>query len=158
MHVVFPGSFDPVTNGHLNIIARCASMFDAIDVVIADNPNKKVLFNPQERLELLNTLLGSQKNINLFIWDKLLVDFLKERDLNILVRGVRTSSDYEYEFALAQLNKGLGDGIETIFIPTEEKYLVLRSSIIKEIVTLGGDVSDKVPPVVLEALKRKLRS
>lgn len=156
MHVVFPGSFDPVTNGHLNIIERCSRMFDSVDVVIADNPSKQILFSVEERFAHLSELLTQYQNVKLFVWKKLMVHFLKERDSNIIIRGVRSSADYEYEYALANLNKGLGKGTETILIPTDEKYFVLRSSMIKEIVMLGGDVSDKVPPIILEVLKKKL--
>lgn len=156
MHVVFPGSFDPFTNGHLNIISRCVHMFNHLDVVIADNPNKQSLFTPEERLDLLTQLLSSYKNIEIFIWKKLMVHFLNTRNSNVIIRGVRSASDYEYEFMLAQLNKGLGKGVETLFMPTDEKYFVLRSSVVKEIVMLGGDVSDKVPPIILDALKKKL--
>lgn len=160
MHVVFPGSFDPITNGHLNIIYRCAKMFTCVDVVIADNLNKTSLFTSQERFDLLCALLSSYENVEIFIWNSLMVNFLAQRESNIIIRGVRSASDYDYEFSLAQINKGLGKGlekgIETILIPTDEKFFALRSSVVKEIVMLGGDVSDKVPPIVLDALKKKI--
>ena len=156
MEVVFPGSFDPVTNGHLNIIERCINMFEHLHIVIANNSHKQALFTSEERYDFLATLLNDNPKISIYIWNKLMVNFLVEKNINIIVRGVRSSSDYEYEFALAQINKGLGKGTETIFLPTDEKYLALRSSVIKDIVRLGGDVSDKVPSVVLNALKQKV--
>ncbi len=156
MHVVFPGSFDPPTYGHLNIIERCAAMFSKVDVVIADNKNKKSLFSVEERLRILQEIVAVYKNVHIFIWNSLIVNFLTKYNANVLVRGVRSASDYEYEFMLAQLNRGLGKNIvETLFIPTDQKYFVLRSSVIKEIVMLGGDVSDKVPQIVVQALQKK---
>ncbi len=156
MHVVFPGSFDPPTYGHLNIIERCAAMFSKVDVVIADNKNKKSLFSVEERLRILQEIVAVYKNVHIFIWNSLIVNFLTKYNANVLVRGVRSASDYEYEFMLAQLNRGLGKNVvETLFIPTDQKYFVLRSSVIKEIVMLGGDVSDKVPQIVVQALQKK---
>lgn len=159
MHVVFPGSFDPPTYGHLHIIDRCSRIFSKVDVVIADNKSKTHFFSIDERRAILQKLLASYKNVRLFAWNSLIVDFLRERKTNVLVRGVRSASDYEYEFMLAQLNRGLGKKIhiETLFMPTDQKYFVLRSSVIKDIVALGGDVSDKVPKEVLVALKKKLQ-
>lgn len=158
MHVVFPGSFDPPTYGHLHIIDRCSRIFSKVDVVIADNKSKTHFFSIDERRAILQKLLASYKNVSLFAWNSLIVNFLRERKTNVLVRGVRSASDYEYEFMLAQLNRGLGKKIhiETLFMPTDQKYFVLRSSVIKDIVALGGDVSDKVPKEVLVALKKKL--
>lgn len=158
MHVVFPGSFDPVTYGHINIITRCAKIFNFVDVVIADNPNKANVFTPEERLNHLDELLKNHENVKIFIWSKLMVDFLQQRNTNLIVRGVRSASDFDYEYSLSQINKGLGKGIETIFLPTDEKYFALRSSVVKEIVMFGGDVSDKVPPIVLDALKRQIHN
>lgn len=158
MHVVFPGSFDPPTYGHLNIIERCSRIFTDVDVVIADNKSKTTLFTIDERYFLLEKLLSQYQNVHLYIWHSLIVDFLNKNNRRVLVRGVRSASDYEYEFMLAQLNKGLGGSsknIETIFMPTDQKYFVLRSFVIKEIVMLGGDVSDKVPEIVLKALQEK---
>lgn len=156
MHVVFPGSFDPPTYGHLNIIERCTAMFSRIDVVIADNKNKASLFSVDERFHILKEIVSVYENVRIFIWDSLIVKFLTKHNAHVLVRGVRSASDYEYEFMLAQLNRGLGKNkVETLFIPTDQKYFVLRSSVIKEIVMLGGDVSDKVPKVVVHALQKK---
>ncbi len=156
MHVVFPGSFDPPTYGHLNIIERCAAMFSRIDVVIADNKNKTSLFTVEERFHILQEIVQEYENVRIFTWDSLIVKFLRQHNASVLVRGVRSASDYEYEFMLAQLNRGLGNNaVETLFMPTDQKYFVLRSSVIKEIVMLGGDVSDKVPAVVLQALQKK---
>ncbi len=156
MHAVFPGSFDPPTYGHLHIIERCAVLFKRVDVVIANNKNKKNILSVEERLDILSNLFKKYSNVKVYVWKTLIVEFIKKHKADILIRGVRSASDYEYEFMLAHLNKGLGKGVETLFMPTDQKYFVLRSSVIKEIIMLGGDVSDKVPPRVLNILKKKL--
>lgn len=160
MNVVFPGTFDPPTNGHINIIERCSRLFVRMDVVIADNLKKNPLLSPQERYQLLSDLLKEHKNVRVIVWDKLLVDYLRTEEITIIVRGVRSSVDYEYEYSLSQINKGLGKSIgkniETLLLPTDEKYYLLRSSVIREIIHFGGDVSDKVPQKVLTLLKEKI--
>jgi len=156
MHVVFPGSFDPLTYGHLNIIERCSALFSRVDVVIANNKNKTTLFTVEERYNILKKILKKYDNVRIFHWDSLIVSFANEQKARVLIRGVRSASDYEYEFMLAQLNRELGSStIETLFMPTDKKYFVLHSSVIKEIVMLGGDVSDKVPKLVLKELQKK---
>ena len=159
MNVVFPGTFDPPTNGHINIIERCSKLFVRTDVVIANNLKKEQLLQPNERLQLLQILLQEYSNIRVIIWNKLLVDYLRENNIDVIVRGVRSSTDYEYEYSLSQINKGLGKSIhkniETLLLPTDEKFYLLRSSTIKEILHFGGDVSDKVPSIVLDVLKQK---
>ncbi len=159
MNVVFPGTFDPPTNGHINIIERCSKLFVRTDVVIADNLKKERLLQPYERLQLLQQLSQRYSNVHVIIWNRLLVDYLIENSIDVIVRGVRSSADYEYEYSLSQINKGLGKSkqrnIETLLLPTDEKYYLLRSSTIKEILHFGGDVSDKVPTIVLDILKKK---
>ncbi len=157
LKAVFPGSFDPPTNGHLNLIERAASLFDETDVVIAANQLKSYLFTSEERFELMTQLVAQYRNVKVFLWDRLIVEFAEKNGAKILLRGVRALADFGYEFELAMTNRGLNASIETIFLPTDPKYFVLRSSAIKEIAMFGGDISSMVPPIVATALREKLR-
>jgi len=152
---VFPGSFDPPTLGHLNIIDRVSAIFGEVAVVVAENRRKKYLFPAEQRLEMIEELVKSRGNVRCFIWDALIVDFMKRENIRLLVRGIRGMDDFSYEFELSMMNKALYPHIETIFIATEPKYIVLRSSSIKELASFNGDVSLMVPPLVEEALKKK---
>ena len=152
---VFPGSFDPPTLGHLNIIERVSSIYDEVLVVVAENRQKKYLFSAQERLEMMEEMVKPWKNVRCFIWDSLIVDFMKRENIRLLIRGVRGMDDFSYEFELSMMNKALHPNIETIFITTDPRYIVLRSSSIKELASFHGDVSLMVPPLVADALKRK---
>ncbi len=152
---IFAGSFDPPTYGHLNIIERASSHFDTIMVVIAVNKSKKYLFSEDERLSMVKELVKQYKNVEVYTCDRLIVDFAREHDANVLLRGVRNTADFAYEFDISLLNKGLAPELETFFIPTDPEYFVLRSSAIKELASFHGDVSRMVPPLVEEALNRK---
>jgi pantetheine-phosphate adenylyltransferase len=152
---IFPGSFDPPTLGHLNIIERAASFFDELVVVAADNPNKACLFSPDERKTMLQEIVKPWPNVSVVVWNRLIVDFMKERDIRILLRGVRGMNDFSYEFELSMMNKALSTQIETIFMTTDPRYFVLRSSAIKELASFQGDISGMVPPVVAGALAKK---
>jgi pantetheine-phosphate adenylyltransferase len=154
---IFPGSFDPPTFGHLNIIERAASFFGELIVVAADNPNKACLFSPDERKTMLEKIVKPWSNVSVVIWDRLIVDFMKERGIRVLLRGVRGANDFSYEFELSMMNKALSPQIETIFMTTDPRYFVLRSSAIKELASFRGDVSTMVPPVVAEALTKKFQ-
>jgi pantetheine-phosphate adenylyltransferase len=156
LKAVFPGSFDPPTNGHLNLIERASVIFDETDVVIAANKSKNYLFTAEERFEMISELVERFSNVKVFLWDKLIVDFAKKAGAKILLRGVRALTDFGYEFELAMTNRGLARGIETIFLPTDPKFFVLRSSAIKELAGFGGDISSMVPPSVAVALKKRL--
>ncbi|MCL2835081.1 MAG: pantetheine-phosphate adenylyltransferase [Treponema sp.] len=151
----FPGSFDPPTLGHLNIIERASSIFDELAVVVAENRQKNYLFSAQERLEMLNEMVKSRKNVRCFIWESLIVDFMKKENIKLLIRGIRGMDDFSYEFELSMMNKALYPHIETLFMTTDPRYIVLRSSSIKELASFHGDVSLMVPPLVVEALKKK---
>jgi pantetheine-phosphate adenylyltransferase len=153
----FPGSFDPPTLGHLNIIRRAAGIFDELMVVIAENPQKKYLFSSKERADMIRQLIADCNNVSVTICDSLIVDFLQKKEINILVRGVRGMEDFSYEFELSMMNKALNSGIETIFMTTDPEYFVLRSSSIKEVASFQGNISGMVPPLVAEALKEKYR-
>jgi pantetheine-phosphate adenylyltransferase len=152
---VFPGSFDPPTYGHLNIIERASRLFDSIDVVIAVNPNKQYLFTDDERFEMMKTLTQPYHNVSVHECSTLIVDYCRQVKANVLLRGIRNTNDFAYEFDLSLMNRSLNGEVETLFIPTEQRYVIVRSSNIKELAQFGGDLSGMVPPVVAQALKRK---
>ena len=154
---VFPGSFDPMTNGHINIIQRAAKLFDEIDVVIAVNDDKKYLFSTEERLSLVQELIMPFRNVAVHTWDGLIVEYAKQTGAKVLIRGIRNMNDFSYEFDLSLMNHNLNPEVETLFIPTDQKFLLLKSSAIKELAKLGGDVSGMVPENVKKALERKYR-
>ncbi|MCF7948669.1 MAG: pantetheine-phosphate adenylyltransferase [Spirochaetia bacterium] len=153
---IFPGTFDPPTNGHLNLIARAASIFEQLHVVVAVNQAKKTLFTPEERLEMMRELLKSYGNVEVNLWYSLIVDYAVEHDAKVMLRGVRALVDFGYEFELAMTNKELRPELEILFMPTDPKYFVLRSSAIKEIAMYNGDLSTMVPPQIADALRDKL--
>ena len=154
--IVYPGSFDPPTNGHLNIIQRASRLFDQLEIVIADNKQKKYFFTAEERFQMITEMVAGLHNVQVNLWEGLIVDFVRNVGGRVILRGVRALSDFEYEFELSLINRGLNPQIETIFMPTDKKYFVLRSSAIKELAMFNGDVSGMVPPVVARALKAKL--
>lgn len=155
---VLPGSFDPPTNGHINLIERASGIFDHLDVVIAVNAYKNSFFSAEERFEILSEILGKYDNVKLHLWDRLIVDFAREQGTSVMLRGVRALTDFGYEFELAMTNKGLYPELEIFFMPTDPKYFVLRSSAIKEIAQLGGDISPMVPAEVASAIHKKLKN
>jgi pantetheine-phosphate adenylyltransferase len=155
MKAAFPGSFDPPTLGHLNIIQRSVSIFDEIIVVIAVNSQKTYLFSAEERLELVSALVKPWENVSVAICTGLIVDFLRENSIPVIIRGIR-EGDFSYEFELSMMNRALDPEIETIFLATDPAYLVIRSSAIKELASFGRSVSSMVPPAVEAALKIKL--
>jgi pantetheine-phosphate adenylyltransferase len=157
LRALFPGSFDPPTNGHLNLIQRASSIYDEIYVVIASNPVKEYTFSADERFQMVNELAQKFDNVQVRLWDSLIVKFAEKVDARIMIRGVRALADFAYEFELSMMNKGLNPRIETIFMPTDPQYFVLRSTTIKELARLGGDITSMVPPSVATALSRKLR-
>jgi len=152
---VFPGSFDPPTLGHLDIIERASLVFDELVVLVAENRQKTPLFTAEERLAMMEGLVKSRKNIKCLTWDSLIVDFMKRENIRLLIRGVRGMDDFSHEFELSMMNKALYPEIEPLFMITDPKYIVLRSSLIKELASFRGDVSLMVPPLVAEILKSK---
>ncbi|PKL26796.1 MAG: pantetheine-phosphate adenylyltransferase [Spirochaetae bacterium HGW-Spirochaetae-3] len=151
---VFPGSFDPPTFGHLNIIERARTIFERVLVVVAVNSEKHYLFSAEERLAFMRELVAPWPNVEVHMCDTLIVEFARLHECRVLLRGVRSVQDFSYEFELSILNKGVGPEIETFFMPTDQKFFVLRSSAIKELSSLGGDVSGMVPPVIARAMER----
>ncbi|MCL2382162.1 MAG: pantetheine-phosphate adenylyltransferase [Treponema sp.] len=156
LKVVFPGSFDPPTLGHLNIIERACAIFDEVFVVVAENRQKNYLFSAPERLEMMEKLVKPGGNVRCFVWDSLIVDFLKRENIRLLIRGIRGMDDFSHEFELSIMNKALYPDVETLFMTTDPKYIVLRSSSIKELAHYRGDISLMVPPLVADILKKKL--
>ncbi len=154
---VFPGSFDPPTYGHLNIIRRGAALFDSLDIVIAINSRKNPLLKHKEIKLLLEEQIKAMDlgQVRVTTHEGLIVDYCRSVDAGVLLRGVRSPADFDYEFELSILNKQLNENIETILLPTEPKYFVLRSSTIKELLNLGGDISAMVPPAVEKALLKR---
>ncbi len=153
---IYPGSFDPVTNGHLDIIKRGLKLFDQIIVAIMHNPAKESLFTIEERRELLEISLKSFSNIEIDTFDGLTVDYAAEKKANAILRGMRAVSDFEFEFQLALMNRRLNREIQTVFLMTGLRWIFTSSSIIKEAAGFGGNINGMVPPIVNERLKEKL--
>ncbi|WP_030677465.1 pantetheine-phosphate adenylyltransferase [Streptomyces rimosus] len=152
---VCPGSFDPITNGHLDIIARASRLYDVVHVTVMINKAKQGLFSVDERIDLIRRATAEYGNVEVESFHGLLVDFCKQRDIPAIVKGLRAVSDFDYELQMAQMNNGLS-GVETLFIPTSPTYSFLSSSLVKEVAAWGGDVSHLVPPFVLEQLTERL--
>jgi pantetheine-phosphate adenylyltransferase len=157
LKAAFPGSFDPPTLGHLDIIRRAAAIFDELVVVVAENRRKTYLFSAEERVSMIRRLAADHKNVSVTVCDTLIVDFLQKQDIKLLVRGVRGTDDFSYEFELSMMNRALDPRIETIFMTTAPEYFVLRSSSIKELASFNGNIAGMVPPPVAEALREKFR-
>jgi pantetheine-phosphate adenylyltransferase len=153
--VVCPGSFDPVTNGHLDIISRAAQLYDEVVVAVFRNPNKTAFFSTEERLELLREATKGLENVRVERFEGLIVDFCKANDISAVVKGLRAVSDFDYEMQMAQMNYSQA-GVETLFMTTNPLYAFLSSSLVKDFAKFGGDVSGLVPPIVLERLKKRL--
>ncbi|WP_395109322.1 pantetheine-phosphate adenylyltransferase [Actinomadura sp. SCN-SB] len=154
--VVCPGSFDPVTNGHLDIISRASRLFDEVVVAVLINKTKKGLFSIDERMEMLEEVTKEYGNVRIDKWHGLLVDFCRHNDIPVIVKGLRAVSDYEYELQMAQMNHRMA-GVETMFMSTNPLYSYLSSSLMKEIVKYGGDVSGLIPELVHTRLAERLQ-
>lgn len=152
---IYPGSFDPVTNGHIDIIKRGLKIFDRIIVTILVNPSKSFLFSLEERIDLLEKSLKGIPNVEIDSYGGLLVDFARKRNAHAILRGMRAVSDFEYEFQMALMNRKLDREIQTIFLMTGLRWIFTSSSIIKEAARFGGDIESMVPPVVKTALEQK---
>jgi pantetheine-phosphate adenylyltransferase len=152
---VCPGSFDPVTNGHIDIITRASALFDEVVVAVGVNASKNRLFSPEERMEMLQEACEEYDNVTVDSFGGLLTDFCREHGIAAIVKGLRAVSDFDYELQMAQMNSSLTD-VETVFVPTSPEYSFLASSLVKEVAMFGGDVSSLVPPRVLERLTARL--
>ncbi|MDF2968693.1 MAG: phosphopantetheine adenylyltransferase [Nocardioidaceae bacterium] len=152
---VCPGSFDPVTHGHLDIVARAARLFDEVTVAVLVNPGKQALFSIEERLAMLREVTVDLPGIRIEVFEGLLVDFCRERGIDAIVKGLRAITDFDYELQMAQMNSRLAD-VETVFVPTSPEWSFLASSLVKEVAGHGGDVSGLVPSTVLTRLLERL--
>ena len=153
--VLYPGTFDPVTNGHIDIIERARELFDVIVVTVAINPGKKPLFSVEERVMMLKESLKQYNNVSVDSFDGLVVDHAHEVNAIGIIRGLRAISDFEYEFQMALMNRKLAHDISTVFLMPHEKYTYLNSSIVRNLASLNSDVNDFVPPIVQKELKKK---
>lgn len=154
--VVYPGTFDPITFGHIDLIDRAAKIFDRIIVAIAANMNKKPFFPLDERIQLAENVLKKYKNVEILGFEDLLIKFMRKQKANIILRGMRVVSDFDYEFQLAGMNRHMAPDIESLFLMPAENYTYISSSFVREIAILKGDVSQFVPKIVVSALKKKL--
>lgn len=154
---VYPGTFDPITNGHTDLIRRASCLFDHIVVVIAANPEKAPLFSLEERLTLAREVLADDNGVSVEGFDDLLINCVRRHGARVILRGLRAVSDFEYEFQMAGMNKRLGPEIETAFLPASERDTFISASLVKEIASLGGDVSEFVDPHVTAALADKMK-
>ena len=153
---IYPGSFDPITNGHLDIIDRSSKLFDKVIIGISKNSSsKKYLFSDKERLKLIKDNIKDLVNVEVLVFDGLLVEYAQKMNINIIIRGLRAFSDFELEFQMSLMNRKLNNNINTVFLMPHEKYTHVSSSIVKEVASLGGNVKDYVPSSVLLALNNK---
>jgi pantetheine-phosphate adenylyltransferase len=155
---VYPGTFDPVTRGHIDIVRRALKMFDGVVIGVADSPAKKPFFNLEERLDMLNTVFAGDKKVQVRPFSGLLIDFARDCDAAIIVRGLRAISDFEYEVQLAGMNRSLAPEIESVFLTAAQPYAFVSSSLVREIARLKGDVSEFLHPVILQRLTDKLQA
>lgn len=156
VRAIYPGTFDPLTNGHLDLIARGAKIFDHLVVAILNNSEKQPLFPVQERVEMITEATREFGNISVSTFDGLLVEFARQQQAQALLRGIRAISDYEYEFQMALMNRRLAPQLETVFMMPAEKYSYVSSRLIREVFRLGGSVEGLVPPIVIERLQSRV--
>ncbi len=154
---MYPGTFDPITLGHEDLVRRASHLFDRVVVSIAANPSKEPMFSLEERVDLARSSLGDLENVEVSGYDGLTVDFARENGLRVIMRGLRAVSDFEYEFQLANMNRHLADDVETAFLTPNENYNFISSSLVREICSMGGDISEFVSPIVNDALIRRCR-
>ena len=154
--IIYPGTFDPITNGHLDIAERAAGLFDHVILAIANHPKKNSLFTVEERIDLIQASTEHLDNVSVSSTDALIVRFAKENEATALIRGLRSISDFEYEFQMALMNRSLAPEISTVFMMPDERYMHLNSTVVKEIAALEGDISAFVPAIVEAQLKSKL--
>ena len=153
---IYPGTFDPLTNGHTDLIQRAAKMFDTVLVAVANNPSKQPCFNLKERVALANTILSHLDNVKVIGFSGLLADLARDHNAHVLIRGIRAVSDFDYEFQLANMNRRLNPDLESVFLTPAEKNSFISSTLVKEVARHHGDVSEFVDPIIVKALKEKV--
>ena len=156
MKAVYPGSFDPITYGHIDLVERCSKIFDEVLVLVMENVNKKHFFSHEERIEMVRCGVSHLENVTIITYSGLLVDFAKANDVKIIIRGLRAVSDFELELQMAHANKAMLQELETLFLMTDTSNSFISSSMVREIAAFGGDISKWVPPCVQEEFRRKL--
>jgi pantetheine-phosphate adenylyltransferase len=157
-HALYPGTFDPITNGHADLVRRASSLFDRVVVAIASNAGKAPLFAQEKRVELARQVLAELPNVEVMSYSELTVEFARRHQLSVIIRGLRAVSDFEFEFQLANMNRHLSRDIETVFLTPQEQFTFISSSLVREIAVLGGDVHEFVHPIVLAELKKLRRA
>jgi pantetheine-phosphate adenylyltransferase len=155
---VYPGTFDPITYGHMDVIKRGTSLFDKVIVLVARNSSKTPLFTPDERVSMIRDVFGKDRSVTVDVFDGLLVEYVRKNKATAIIRGLRAVSDFEYEFQMALTNRKLDGRVDTVFLVPDERFTYLNSTIVREIARLGGDVSDFVPPHVRKYLTAKLHT
>ncbi len=153
---IYPGTFDPITNGHHDIIKRSSILFDELIIAITDDNNKKSMFDISERIEMVETIVQGEINIKVERFNGLLMNYAESKNASVIIRGLRVLSDFEYEFKMAMMNRSLNDTIDTLFLMPNRKYVHISSSLIKEVAILGGNISDYVSDAVLENIHKKV--
>lgn len=154
---VYPGTFDPITCGHLDILKRSLRIFDKVIVAVAPSPKKTPLFSIEERITIIRETTRDIANVEIDIFEGLLVEYLKQRNAHAIIRGLRAISDFEHEFIMALMNRKMDSEVETVFLMPSEEYSYLTSSVVKEVASFGGEIKDLVPNIVIENLKRKFK-
>jgi pantetheine-phosphate adenylyltransferase len=155
---VYPGSFDPITNGHVDILRRSLGLFDRVIVALAQNVRKQPLFSLAERTEMVRQSVGPDPRVEIDAFDGLLVDYARRRKAKVVIRGLRAIADFEYEFQFAHMNRHLAPDVETLFLMTSDESFYVSSSLVKEVAAMGGDIARIAPPAVVEALKNKFKN
>jgi pantetheine-phosphate adenylyltransferase len=152
---IYPGSFDPITNGHVDILRRALLLFDRVIVAVATNVRKQTLFTVEERADMIRASVGEEARVEIDSFSGLLVDYAKKRGAGVLIRGLRAIADFEYEFQFAHMNRHLAPDVETVFLMTSDESFYVSSSLVKEVAAMGGDITRIAPPAVVQALKKK---
>lgn len=155
LKAIYPGSFDPITNGHLDILDRARSVFSEITIVVAGSGKKSPLFTPEERVDLIREVVKDRENVKVDRWAGLIMDYAKTHEVAAVIRGLRAASDFEYEFMMATMNKNINPAVETIFMMTAQNLYFVSSTMIKELFLYGGDISPYVPPHIIRVLEKK---
>ena len=153
---IYPGTFDPITNGHHDIIKRSSILFDELIIAVTDDNNKKAMFDIPERIEMVENIVQGETNIKVEQFNGLLMNYAESKNVSVIIRGLRVLSDFEYEFKMAMMNRSLNDTIDTLFLMPNRKYVHISSSLIKEVALLGGNISDYVSDAVLENIHKKV--